>query len=63
MFASLLAGDHNHQFRDLAASHPLVELGHDLFDVCFDLIVGSDKHVEAILLDTKTINQIKYLRI
>ena len=51
VFAGLLAGDYDHQFRDLAACHPFVELRHDLLDVCFDLIVGSDKHVESILLD------------
>ena len=53
MLACLFARDYNHQFRDLAASHPFVELGHDLLNVCFDLIVGSDKHIESILLDTE----------
>ena len=57
MFASLLARDDNYQFRDLAARHPFVELGHDLLDVCFDLIIGSDKHIESILLDTGLGNQ------
>ena len=57
MFASLLARDYNYQFRDLAARHPSVELGHDPLDVCFDLIIGSDKHVETILLDTGMENQ------
>ena len=62
MFASLLARDYNHQLRDLAACHPFVELGHDLFDICFDLIVGSDKHVESILLDARTIDQNTYMK-
>ena len=53
MFTSLLAGDYDYQFRYLAACHPFVELGHDLLDVCFDLIIGSDKHVEAIFLDAR----------
>ena len=53
VFASLLAGDYDYQFRDLAACHPFVELRHDLLDVCFDLIVGSDEHVESILLDAE----------
>lgn len=63
MFASLLAGDYNYQFRDLAACHPFVELGHDLFDICFDLIVGSDKHVESIFLDAGIIDQNTYMKI
>ena len=57
MFPSLLASDYDHQFRDLAACHPFIELGHDLLDVCFDLIVGRDKHIESILLDTKIKDQ------
>ena len=57
MLPSFLARDDYYQFRDLAACHPLVELGHHLLDVCFDLIVGSDKHIEAILLDTEITNQ------
>lgn len=57
MFPSLLARDYDHQLRDLAACHPFIELGHDLLDVCFDLIVGSDKHIESILLDTKIKHQ------
>ena len=53
MFASILAGYHDDQFGDLAACHPSVELGHDLLDVCFDLIVRSDEHVESILFDAE----------
>ena len=53
VFAGLLAGDYDYQFRDLAARHPFVELRHDFLDVCFDLIVGSDKHVESILFDAE----------
>lgn len=39
MFASFFTGDNNNKLRDLATSHPLVELGHDLLDVGFDLVV------------------------
>lgn len=39
MLSSLFAGDHYYELRDLATSHPLIELGHDLIDVGFDLII------------------------
>ena len=68
MFSRLSACDYHHQFRDLSTHHPLVQLGHDLLDVGFDLIVGGNwnrsatvwaaegiertKHVEAIFLNT-----------
>jgi hypothetical protein len=39
MFSGLFAGNYNHQLRDLAAQHPLVELRHDSFNICLDLIV------------------------
>lgn len=42
MLSSLPARDHDYELRDLAASHPLVELGHDLVDVGFDLIIRGD---------------------
>lgn len=41
MFAGLLAGDDNNELCNFAAVHPLLELGHDLFDVRLDLVVGS----------------------
>jgi hypothetical protein len=39
MFASFLACDDDHQFGYFAIDHPSVQLGHDLFDVGFDLII------------------------
>jgi len=39
MLASLFTGYNNNKLGYLAAGHPFVELGHDLFDVGFDLIV------------------------
>lgn len=69
MFSGLPACDYHHQLRDLSTHHPLVQLGHDLLDVGFDLIVGGNwnrsatvwaaegiertKHVEAIFLNTR----------
>ena len=35
--------------------NPLVELAHDLLDVCFDLVIQGDHHVEAILLYPETL--------
>lgn len=42
VLAGLFVGNDNHQFGDLPAAHPLVQLGHDLFDVRFDLVIGGD---------------------
>ena len=69
MFSRLSACDHHHQLRNLSTHHPLVQLGHDLLDVGFDLIVGGNwyrlatvwaaegiertKHIEAIFLNTR----------
>ena len=39
VLAGVLAGYHYYELRDFASDHPLVELGHNLFDICFDLIV------------------------
>ena len=36
----ILVGDHDDELRDLAAHHPLVQLGHDPLDVRLDLVVG-----------------------
>ena len=51
VLASILVRNHEHQLRDLAAHHPLVQLRHDLLDVRLDLVVGRDEHVQAIFLD------------
>ena len=51
MLACVLIGNDDDQLGDLAANHPLVQLGHDLFYVGADLVVGRDKHIEAIFLD------------
>ena len=51
MLARVLVGNDNDQLGDLAAHHPLVQLGHDLLDVCADLVVGRDEHIQAIFLD------------
>lgn len=40
MFAGLLARDNYHKLRDLSSLHPFLQLGHDLLDVGFDLVVG-----------------------
>ena len=40
--ACILVGDDDDELGDLAADHPLVELAHDLFYVCLDLVVGGD---------------------
>ena len=42
VFAGFFAGDDDDELRDFAADHPFVELGHDLFDVGFDLVVGGN---------------------
>lgn len=42
VLAGFFACDDNDEFGDFAAGHPFVELGHDLFDVGFDLVVGCD---------------------
>lgn len=38
----ILVGNDNHQPRDLAADHPLVQLAHDALDIGLDLVVGRD---------------------
>ena len=40
MLAGFLAGNNNNELGDLAAVHPLFELGHDFLDVGFDLVIG-----------------------
>lgn len=45
VLARVLVGNDNDQLGDLAAHHPLVQLGHDLLDVCADLVIGRDEHV------------------
>jgi len=42
MLSGLFARNHDYELRDLAASHPFVELGHDPIDVGFDLIIRGD---------------------
>lgn len=42
MVASLFVSDDDDEFGDFATRHPFIELGHDLFDVDFDLIVDCD---------------------
>lgn len=37
-----LAGDHDDEFGDFTPDHPFVELRHDFFDICFDLVIGRD---------------------
>lgn len=39
VLAGVFVCDDNHQLGDLGLDHPLVELGHDFFDIGFDLIV------------------------
>lgn len=51
VLARVLVGNDDDQLGDLAAHHPLVQLGHDLLDVCADLVIGGDEHVQAIFLD------------
>lgn len=40
MVASLLVRDHHNEFGDLPTNHPFVELGHDLLNISFDLVIG-----------------------
>lgn len=40
MFTGLLARDNYHKLRNLSSLHPFLQLGHDLLDVGFDLVVG-----------------------
>jgi hypothetical protein len=40
--ACVLVGDDDDELGDLAANHPLIELGHNLLDIGLDLIVGRD---------------------
>lgn len=42
VFAGFFARDDYDEFGDFAADHPFIELGHDLLDVRFDLVVGCD---------------------
>ena len=42
VLASVLVGDDDDELGDLAADHPLVQLGHDLLDVGLDLVVRGD---------------------
>ena len=42
MFPCLLTRDDNDEFGDLIADGPFAELGHDLLDVGFHLVVGCD---------------------
>lgn len=51
MLPGVLVCYDNHQLADLSSHHPLVQLGHDLLDVGFDLVVGRYQHIEAIFLD------------
>lgn len=48
VLASIFASYHHHELRDLAPNHPLVQLAHDLLDICFDLVIRGDQHCEAI---------------
>lgn len=49
MFSCILVRYHNDQLADLAILHPPIQCGHDLADICFDLVVARYKHIEAIL--------------
>lgn len=42
MLACVFICNDDDKLGDLAADHPFVELGHDLFDVGFYLIIGRD---------------------
>jgi hypothetical protein len=42
VLASLFARDDYDKFGYLAAVHPFFQLGHDLFDVRLDLVVGGN---------------------
>lgn len=42
VFACVFICDDDDKLGDLAAYHPLVELGHDLLDVCLYLVIGRD---------------------
>lgn len=52
VLACIFIRDHDDQLGDLAADHPLIQLGHDLLDIRSDLVVCGDEHVEAIFLNT-----------
>jgi hypothetical protein len=45
----ILACNDYDELADFTAQHPLTELAHELLDVGFDLVVGSDQNIEAIL--------------
>ena len=47
MLACIFICDDDDELGDLAADHPLVELGHDLFDVGLYLVIGRDLAVLA----------------
>ena len=51
MLARVLVRDNDDQLADLAVLHPPVQLGHDLLDVGFYLVVGRNEHVQPVLLD------------
>lgn len=40
MLSRLFISDDDDQFGDFPSIHPLFELGHNLFNVCLDLIIG-----------------------
>ena len=42
VLACVLAGNNNDELGNLTTDHPFVELGHDLGDVCFDLVIRCD---------------------
>ena len=53
MFTGLLTGNHNDELRDFRLLDPFIELAHDFLDICLDLVVQGDHHVQTILLDTE----------
>lgn len=48
--AGVLVCDDNDELGDLAADHPLVELGHDFLYVGLDLVIGRDCEPHTMLL-------------
>lgn len=50
MLPSILVRNDNHETRNLAADHPLVELAHDALDVRLYLVVGGDCALSAGVL-------------
>lgn len=42
VLAGIFIGNDNDELGDFSIFHPFVQLAHDLFDVCLDLVVGGN---------------------